>query len=120
MLALEIIIKTIIAFSLLNVWLVRFNRPTPYRALDSESMIEEFKAYGLPKFSLYIVGLIKISSALLLLISVFKSNLENYGFIPIMVLMLGAIIMHLKVNDPIKKALPAFVILLLTTIGLLI
>ena len=42
-----IIINLIISVSILNVWLIRFNKATTYRGGDANSMKEEFAAYGL-------------------------------------------------------------------------
>ena len=51
-----IILKLIIGFGLLNVWLRRFNISTPYRGGDAQNMHEEFKNYGLPVNFMYLIG----------------------------------------------------------------
>ncbi len=45
------IIQCLVALGLLNVWLLRFNRKTPYRDRggSTASMREEFAAYGMPE-----------------------------------------------------------------------
>ena len=73
------------ALGLLNVWLLRSNRATSYRGGTARSMREEFAGYGLPAWSVVVVG----------------------------VLMLGALAMHRKVRDPLKKYVPAGVMLAL-------
>ena len=66
-----ILLKLIIALGLLNVWVVRFDKPTPYRGGNSRNMIEEFKYYGLPKTFMYAIGLFKVLLSLFILFSLF-------------------------------------------------
>ena len=54
-----VILKIIIALGLLNVWIVRFDKETPYRGGGASNMIEEFKNYGLPITFMYSIGLYK-------------------------------------------------------------
>ena len=110
----SLIIQIIVALGLLNVWLLRFNRPTPYRGGGSRSMPEEFAAYGLPKWVLYVVGALKVSCALCLLAGIWFPALVLPAAVLIGSLMLGAIAMHLKVRDPFIKSVPAGSILALT------
>ena len=106
-------INLIIAFGILNVWLIRFNKKTPYRGGGAENLKEEFKVYGLPEWFLYSVGFLKISLAILLIIGIWYNELNIYSAIAMSILMIGAIFMHLKVNDPFKKSIPALSILIL-------
>ncbi len=62
------------------------------------------------------IGTLKVSLALLLLFGIWFSPLTRPSAIGISILMLGAVVMHLKVKDPIKKALPAASVLLLAII----
>lgn len=113
-------IKIAVAISIINVWLFRIKQPTVWRGNNANNMLEEFKAYGLPKWSMYIVGALKIMFSLGLLISIFYGQLEIPSAYGIAVLMIGAIIMHIKIGDPIKKSLPAFIFLSLSLIIALI
>ena len=61
------ILQVIMAGGLINVWLLRFNKHTPFRGGSSKSIIEEFATYGLPAWFSYLVGALKISSAILLI-----------------------------------------------------
>jgi len=110
----SLIIQIIVALGLLNVWLLRFNRPTPYRGGGSRSMPEEFAAYGLPKWFMYVVGALKVSCALCLVAGIWVQILVLPAAAVIAALMLGAITMHLKVNDPFMKSVPAGTVLALT------
>ena len=112
----EMALKIIIGISILNVWLVRANKSTNWRGGDADSIKEEFRAYGLPKWFMYTIGTLKVILALLLLASIFyqQANLEMIAAYGIAILMLGAVSMHFKIGDPLKKALPAFTFLVLS------
>jgi hypothetical protein len=116
----EIIIKLGVGFSILNVWLLNRNKNTPWRGGSASSMEEEFATYGLSKNAMIIVGTLKSLFALLLLISIFFPVTEYTGAVGIAVLMTGAIFMHFKIGDPIKKSFPAALFLVLSVITLFI
>ena len=103
----------VIAAALINVWLFRFKKKTLYRGGDANTMYEEFLVYGLPKWFMYCIGFLKISTSCLLVIGIWKKDINMYCYVILGALMLGAIIMHLKVKDPINKSLPAAAILIL-------
>ncbi|MCX6747480.1 MAG: hypothetical protein NTW98_00830, partial [Candidatus Nomurabacteria bacterium] len=58
------VFQIVIALGLINVWLVRFNKPTEYRGKGAGNMADEFTAYGLPKWFMYLVGAGKMAIAL--------------------------------------------------------
>ena len=109
----SLIIQIIVALGLLNVWLLRFGRPTAFRGGTARSMPEEFAAYGLPKWALWVVGGLKVVCAVCLLVGIQFPVLVAPAAATIATLMLGAIAMHLKVRDPLVKSLPAGLILAL-------
>ena len=102
-----IILKIIVAFSLLNVWLLQYNKPTQWRGGDAQNIVEEFKVYGLPVWMCYLVGFLKVTLAIVLLVSNWYPVLENPAAIGLALLLTGSIIMHIKIGDPIKKSFPA-------------
>ncbi|AWX44676.1 hypothetical protein HME9304_01679 [Flagellimonas maritima] len=106
--------KIIIFISIINVWFFRFNKSTEWRAGNAKSMKAEFEAYGLNDTIMYIVGGLKIISATLLLISIWIPILAVPAAAIMALLMLGAIGMHIKVSDALKKSLPALFFLLLS------
>lgn len=109
-----IALKLIVGLSILNVWLVRANKPTDWRGGDANNIIEEFSAYGLPKWFTYVIGTLKVILALMLLASIYYPQVELIAAFGIAVLMLGAVSMHFKIGDPIKKSIPAFTFLILS------
>ena len=108
-----ILIKIIISLSILNVWIMRYNKKTKYRGGNANSLKEEFEAYGLPTWLMYVVGFLKISLAFMILAAIWITQITLYAAVSMSILMVSAIIMHIKIKDPLKKSLPALSILLL-------
>ncbi|MDP1880812.1 MAG: DoxX family protein [Parachlamydiaceae bacterium] len=107
-----VFLQLFVAFGLLNVWFLRSNRETSYRGSDSSSLKNEFAAYGLPLWSYYVIGFIKICSAFLLLLGLWIPSLVFPAALIVSLLMVGAVCMHIKVRDPLKKLLPALIMLI--------
>ena len=107
-------LQIVVALGLLNVWLIRSNKKTAYRGSNAITLKEEFEAYGLSLQFYYLVGFLKISSALFLLLGLWIPSLVFPSAVLVVFLMVGAIYMHLKVRDPFVKLLPAFLMLLLS------
>lgn len=110
------ICQILVGCGLLNVWLLRFNRPTSWRGGSSANMREEFAAYGLPAWSCYLVGFLKVASAFALLAGLLYPAVVLPAAAVVSVLMAGAVAMHIKVGDPLKKSLPAFSVLVLCAV----
>ena len=106
-----LILQLLISIGLINVWFFRFNKATEFRGGNAKNMREEFQAYGLPAWSMYLVGAAKVVIAILLIVSIWFKELLVYNPLALAVLMIGAVLMHIKVKDPIKKSYPALSIL---------
>lgn len=113
------IIQVIIALGLLNVWLLRANKQTQYRGGDAKNLSEEFVKYGLPYWFMILTGVLKVGFAILLLLGLWFPGIAYYSAIGISLLMAGALAMHLRVKDPLKKSLPAFSLLVLSLVVVL-
>ena len=117
-----ITIKIISALGIFNVWMLRYNKITEYRGGDAKSLKEEFETYGLKSWFMYIIGTIKIVVSILFIISCFSGyiNIPDsavfYGAAIMSLIMIGAILMHLKANDPFKKSVPAISMLTMYSI----
>ncbi|MEO7165853.1 MAG: DoxX family protein [Chthoniobacterales bacterium] len=107
MLYLKIVLQLIVGLGVLNVWLLRANKPSPYRGGSAGNLREEFAAYGLPSGAMYLVGAIKILLALALIAGIWFQVLVRPAAIGMGLMMLGAVAMHVKIADPLKKSLPA-------------
>ena len=64
----------------------------------------------------YFVGFLKISCAILLLAGLWFEQLRLPAALIVTVLMLGAVAMHAKVGDPLKKTMPAALMLLMSVV----
>lgn len=100
-------IQLFVALGLLNVWLIRARSMTAYRGGSSNTLKGEFEAYGLPSWAFYVVGALKIGVAIALIAGLWRPSLVVPSAIALSVLMIGAIIMHMRVRDPLKRSIPA-------------
>ena len=90
---------------------IQANQPT-----SRVSLKEEFAVYGLPGWSFYAVGTLKLLSAALLIAGLWIPALACGAAVVMAGLMAGAVAMHFKVKDPLTRALPAFGILTLSIV----
>jgi hypothetical protein len=113
--AISTALQVIVALGLLNVWLVRAKASTAYRGGSAQSLKEEFATYGLPDWTFYVVGILKVGSAILLLLGIWvkSPDLVRLPALVVAGLMVGALAMHAKVKDPLTKSLPALAMLLM-------
>ena len=109
-----------VAVVVLNVWLFRFGKATMFRGGDATNMTEEFAAYGLNETMVYLVGGLKILSALGLLIGFFNKKTITPAAGLMAVLMIGAIAMHFKIGDEAIKFLPAGLMFALSSLIIMV
>ena len=110
------VLQIIVAFGLLNVWLVRANWATSYRGGNAKNIKEEFAVYGLPGWFCTAIGFAKVTLAILLLAGLWFPFLIFPAAAIIAVLMIGAVAMHVKVGDSIAKTMPAATMLSMNVI----
>jgi|TARA_B100001094_G_scaffold182490_1_gene176883 hypothetical protein len=104
------ILSIVVGLTVINVWLFRSNKSTSYRGGDASSLLEEFQVYGLDDYFL-IIGIVKVSLAIMLLLSLYFKKLSFFASSGIAVMMLVAVYMHINVGDEIIKSIPASVML---------
>jgi uncharacterized membrane protein YphA (DoxX/SURF4 family) len=109
------VLQIVLALGLLNVWLLRTGKATAYRGGAAKNLKEEFATYGLPPFMFYLVGGLKIGCALALLAGLWIPATVVPAAGLLVVLMLGALLMHIKVKDAISKSVPAAAMLAMTS-----
>jgi hypothetical protein len=107
------VLQLVVGLGLLNVWLVRSKSATEYRGGDATSLRDEFAVYGLPGFAFFVVGALKITSAVILIAGVWIDLPVRIAAGVVAALMVGALLMHVKVGDPIKRAVPATLMLVM-------
>ncbi len=108
------IAQVVIALGIFNVWFLRFGKPTAWRGGNATTMREEFAAYGLPPWFVFVIGFLKVALAVCLIAGLWVPWLARAAAVGMAVLMGGAIAMHVKAGDPPKKSLPAFAMLVLS------
>ena len=108
-----IALKLIVGLSLLNVWLIQKDKPTKWRGGNAQNIAEEFKVYGLPVWTCYLVGTLKVIFGIMLIASIWFPVLAFPAAIGLAVLLTGSIIMHFKISDPLYKSFPAFLFLIM-------
>lgn len=107
----KIILSLIISLTILNVWLIRFDSNSIYRGGEAKNMIQEFEEYGFNENIVYIVGFLKVSAALVLLLGIYYNKLVFPATLTISLFMIFAVIMHFKVSDELIKFMPSSILL---------
>ena len=100
-------VQIIVALGLVNVWVLRFGRKTAFRGGAGENLRGEFAAYGLPSWFVWLVGALKLSCAALFVAGIWFPKTVAPAAGVLIGLMLGALLMHLKVRDPLVRSVPA-------------
>ena len=116
----KIALKIIVGLSLLNVWLLQYNKPSRWRGGDAKTMMQEFDVYGLGSTLCYVVGLLKVGFSLALIASIWFADLELVAASALGLLLTGSILMHIKIKDALIKSFTAalFLLFCLAIIGL--
>ncbi len=96
-------LQALVAASIFFVWVVRY-----------ENIIQEFKHFGLSDGLRDLVGILKLTFSLLLLVGIERPSLAVAGSLGISVLMVCAFVTHLRVKNPASKMLPSLALLLLS------
>lgn len=111
-----IALKMIVGLSIINVWTLNKNKASQWRGGNSNSIFEEFDAYGLPRWSVYLVGTFKVGLSLLLLLSIPYEGFTQLASLGLALFLSGSVAMHLKIKDPLKKSFPAILFLVLSIV----
>ena len=108
------IVQIVIAAAIFNIWILRFKKSTPFRGGGAKNMREEFVAYGLPVWFMLVIGGLKLTLAAALIAGLWFPEVIRPAAAGMAFLMVGAVVMHLKVKDPLRRSLPALAMLLLS------
>ncbi len=93
------ILRVLIVTSIFFVWVVRY-----------DNIINEFKEYSFPDWLRDLVGIMKMTFSLMLLIG--DQGMVKWGALGIAILMVAAQITHFKCGTAFKRRLPSVVLLL--------
>jgi hypothetical protein len=102
---LTISLQALVAAAIFFVWVVRYNNIT-----------EEFKFFRFSPSVRDLVGILKLTFALMLLIGIERVQIAIVGALGIALLMLGAFVTHLRVRNPFFKMLPSLSLFILSTV----
>ena len=97
------IAQLVVAVSVLVVWVLRF-----------DNIVREFKQYGLSDQTRTLVGSAKTILATLLIAGIWYPALVLVPALLMAALMLAAQYFHQKVNNPLAKRVPSFILLVLS------
>ncbi len=100
---LVIAFQVIVGASILNVWLLQSRTATRWRGGNATTIIEEFKEYGLSTTLCYIIGFIKVTLAILLIVAIWYPVLKQPAALGLAALLLGSIAVHIKIKDALLK-----------------
>jgi uncharacterized membrane protein YphA (DoxX/SURF4 family) len=89
-------------------------------AATQKNMREEFKTYGIPSWAMYLIGATKLSLAILLLVGIWVEGLVRPSAVSLALLMAGAISMHMRAGDHLKKSAPAISVFTLSTLAVML
>ena len=109
-------LQLIVGAGLLNVWMTRRGKDTSYRGGAAHTLREEFAAYGLPSAAFYVVGALKVTAAFVLLAGLFWPLPVREAAGVVAALMIGAIVMHMRIKDPVMKSVPAAAMLVMCAV----
>ena len=101
-----------VATAVLSAWTWRLNVPSIYRGGDAINMIEEFKAYGLNQTTMFVVGIFKVTCAIILLIGLKVRRFVTPAAFIMGIFMIAAVYFHISISDPLVPTLPSFIMLL--------
>lgn len=106
---LTISLQALVAASIFFVWVVRY-----------DNILQEFREYRLPDWVRDVVGILKITFSLMLLIGIERKQFAIAGGGGIAILMACAFAVHLRVKNPLFKMLPCLTLLLISLVIALI
>ncbi len=114
------IFQVVIALSVIRVWTMNFNKPSRWRGGGARNMKEEFIVYGLPSWVMYSVGTLKVTFSVGLLAGLWIPEVVKFSASGIAIMMFFAIIMHVKIKDPLIRSIPAITFMVLSILIVLL
>ncbi len=100
-------LQCLIAGAMFDVWLIRYNKRGLVRGGNATTMPEEFRVYGLPDWFRDTIRALKLSARSLMLAGLWIPELAILAGYGLAILMVGAVVMHVRVKDPVYKSIPA-------------
>lgn len=111
----QLLILTV-SLTVLSVWTFRINQASlfgmNFRGGNALNLLEEFHNYGLSKSTMTIVGIFKVTAAILLIVGLRFKKFVVPAATLMAVFMCAAIYFHLKISDPVLPTAPSTLMLL--------
>ena len=105
------ILIIIVSVTVITAWTYNINLDTTFRGGDATNMIEEFEAYGLNQTTMVVVGIFKVSCAIMLLFGLKYRKLIIPAAGVMALFMIAAVYFHLSISDPIIPTAPSLLML---------
>ena len=100
---LAIFLESLVSASIFFVWVVRY-----------DNIVSEFKQFGYPDWLRDLVGILKLTLSVLLLIGITDNRFAVAGGIGIALLMIAAFVTHIRVKNPLHKMMPSLTLMVLS------
>lgn len=101
------VLKILIATSIFFVWVVKY-----------QNIVKEFKEFQLPNWLRDLVGILKLSFSIMVISN--NDKITLIGSLGIAILMIAALITHVRVKNPLYKMIPAIALLAISSFIFLI
>ena len=105
------ILLIVVSVTVITAWTYNINLDTTFRGGDATNMIEEFEAYGLNQTTMVVVGIFKVSCAIMLLFGLKYRKLILPAAGVMALFMIAAVYFHFSISDPILPTAPSLLML---------
>lgn len=105
------ILIVVVSVTVITAWTYNINLDTTFRGGDATNMIEEFEAYGLNQTTMVVVGIFKVSCAIMLLFGLKYRKLILPAAGVMALFMIAAVYFHFSISDPIIPTAPSLLML---------
>lgn len=83
------------------------------KLLGSEQLAAEFVRFGYPVWFMYVTGLVEVTAALGLLVGFFRPAIMPLAALLLVGTMLGALLTHVRIGDPLQQTVGSAVLLVI-------
>ena len=105
------ILLVVVSVTVITAWTYNINLDTTFRGGDATNMIEEFEAYGLNQTTMVVVGIFKVSCAIMLLFGLKYRKLILPAAGVMALFMIAAVYFHFSISDHIIPTAPSLLML---------
>ena len=103
--AITVSLQALVAASIFFVWVVRY-----------ENVVSEFRQFGYPNWLRDLVGILKLTFSILILVGIEQKQFAVVAGIGISLLMLAAFVTHLRVKNPPIMMMPSLTLMVVSVL----